>query len=42
MHIEFLVEEPSAEAALKNLVPKLMGEDISFNIHVILMIFMLF
>lgn len=34
MHIEFLVEEPSAEAALKNLVPKLMGEDISFNIHV--------
>jgi hypothetical protein len=34
MHIEFLVEEPSAEAALKNLVPKLMGKDISFNIHV--------
>lgn len=34
MHIEFLVEEPSAEAALNNLVPKLMGEDISFNIHV--------
>jgi hypothetical protein len=34
MHIEFLVEEPSAEAALKNLIPKLMGEDISFNIHV--------
>ena len=34
MHIELLVEEPSAEAALKNLVPKLMGEDISFNIHV--------
>lgn len=33
-HIEFLVEEPSAEAALKNLVPKLIGEDISFNIHV--------
>jgi hypothetical protein len=34
MHIEFLVEEPSAEAALKNLAPKLMGEDIALNIHV--------
>lgn len=33
MHIEFLVEEPSAEAALKNLVPKICGEEISFNIH---------
>jgi hypothetical protein len=33
MHIEFLVEEPSAEAALQNLVPKICGEDFSFNIH---------
>src|SRR3990170_1837435 len=33
-HIEFLVEEPSAEAALKNLVPKFMGDEVSFNIHV--------
>jgi hypothetical protein len=34
MHIEFLVEEPSAEAALRNLVPKLIREDSSYNIHV--------
>lgn len=34
MNIEFLVEEPSAEAALRNLVPKIVGEDISYNIHV--------
>jgi hypothetical protein len=34
MHIEFLVEEPSSEAALKNLVPRFIGNDISFNIHV--------
>jgi len=34
MHLEFLVEEPSAEAALQNLVPKLISEDVSFNIHV--------
>ena len=33
MHIEFLVEEPSAEAALKNLVPKISGQDVSFMIH---------
>jgi hypothetical protein len=33
MHIEFLVEEPSAEAALHNLVPKICGEEISFYIH---------
>jgi hypothetical protein len=33
MHIEFLVEEPSAEAALRNLVPKICGDGISFNIH---------
>ncbi len=33
MHIEFLVEEPSAEAALRNLVPKILGQDVSFAIH---------
>jgi hypothetical protein len=33
MHIEFLVEEPSAEAALINIVPKVLGEDPSFRIH---------
>jgi hypothetical protein len=34
MHIEFLVEELSAEAALLNLVPKIIREDSSYNIHV--------
>jgi hypothetical protein len=33
MHIEFLVEELSAEAALHNLVPKICGEGISFYVH---------
>lgn len=33
MHIEFLVEEPSAEAALQNLIPKICGSGISFDIH---------
>lgn len=33
MHIEFLVEEPSAEAALSNLVPKILGQDFSFKVH---------
>jgi hypothetical protein len=33
MHIEFLVEEPSAEVALKNIVPKILREDVSFAIH---------
>jgi hypothetical protein len=33
MHIEFLVEEPSAEAALKNLMPKIVpGVDIRFRV----------
>ncbi|HEX9944814.1 MAG TPA: DUF4276 family protein [Thermoanaerobaculia bacterium] len=32
-HVEFLVEEPSAEAALGNLVPKLLGLDFTFNIY---------
>lgn len=34
MHIEFLVEEPSAEVTLHNLVPKIMGREVSYNIHV--------
>ena len=33
MHIEFLVEEPSAEAALRILVPRILDRDISFDIH---------
>lgn len=33
MHIEFLVEEPSAEAALRNLVPKIVpGVDTQFRV----------
>ncbi|MBI3652779.1 MAG: DUF4276 family protein [Acidobacteria bacterium] len=34
MHIEFLVEEPSAEKALLVLIPKILGADITFAIHV--------
>jgi len=33
MHIEFLVEEPSAEAALRNIVPKIVGKDATFDVH---------
>jgi len=33
MHIEFLVEEPSAEAALSNILPKVFGPTTSFAIH---------
>jgi len=33
MHIEFLVEEPSAAAALNNLLPKILKAGISFNIR---------
>ena len=33
MHIEFLVEEPSAEAALRNLAPKIVpGVDVQFRV----------
>ncbi len=34
MHIEFLVEEPSAEAALQSLVPKIVGPGVSSAFHV--------
>jgi len=33
-HIEILVEEPSTEAALHNLIPKMLSKEISFRIHV--------
>jgi len=33
MHIEFLVEEPSTEEALKNIIPKIIGQQITFRIH---------
>jgi hypothetical protein len=33
MHIEFLVEEPSAEAALLNILPKVFDPTTSFAIH---------
>jgi hypothetical protein len=34
MHIEFLVEEESAEIALQHIVPKILETEISFRIHV--------
>lgn len=33
MHIEFLVEEFSAQAALQNLLPKILSAEITFDIH---------
>ena len=33
MHIEFLVEERSAEAALQNLLPRIFGSVATFTIH---------
>jgi hypothetical protein len=32
MHLEILVEEPSVEAALQELVPKIVGGEVSFNL----------
>lgn len=34
MHFEFFLEEPSAEAALTILIPKIVGADIPFRLHV--------
>ena len=34
MHIEFLLEEQSAEAALKTILPKVLPDNISFHFHV--------
>lgn len=33
MHLEILVEEPSAQAALGNLLPRILGPGVSFCIH---------
>ena len=33
VHIEFLVEELSTEAALRNLIPKIVGDDLTYDIH---------
>ncbi|MBN1875831.1 MAG: DUF4276 family protein [Anaerolineae bacterium] len=33
MHLEFLVEELSAQVALGNLLPKILGDDITFDVH---------
>lgn len=32
MHLEILVEEPSAEAALKNIIPNIVGDSVSFRV----------
>lgn len=34
MHVEILVEEPSAEAALRILVPRILGGEVTFEIRV--------
>jgi hypothetical protein len=34
MHIEFLLEEHSAEAALRAILPKILSDDVSFDFHV--------
>jgi hypothetical protein len=33
IHLELYVEEPSAKAALANLVPAIVGNDVSFVVH---------
>jgi hypothetical protein len=33
MHLELLVEEPSAEAALRNIVPRIVGPNVTFTVH---------
>jgi len=35
MHFEFLVEEPSAEQVLDQLVPRIVGDQATFNIYVL-------
>ena len=34
MHIEFLLEEPSAEAVLKIILPKILSSDVNFELYV--------
>ena len=33
MHIKFFLEEPSAEEALKHLIPKILEKDVSYEFH---------
>jgi hypothetical protein len=33
MHVELLVEEPSAEAALRSLVPQMVPPEVTFDVH---------
>ncbi len=33
MYIEFLIEEPSTEAALYNLIPRIIGDAVDFAVH---------
>ena len=33
MHIEFLIEEASAEIVLTEIVPKILGDEVTFKIH---------
>ena len=33
MHIKFFLEEPSAEEALKHLLPKILLKDVSYEFH---------
>ncbi|MCE2403391.1 hypothetical protein J4G08_21305 [Candidatus Poribacteria bacterium] len=34
MHVEFLLEERSAEEVLKSILPKIISDDVSFSCHV--------
>ncbi len=34
MHIDFLLEEPSAEAALRAILPRILSDNVSFDFHV--------
>lgn len=34
MHIEFLLEEPSAEAVLGKILPRILSDDVSFYFHI--------
>ena len=34
MHIKFFLEEPSAEEALKYILPKVFADDVSYEFHI--------
>ncbi len=34
MHVEFLLEERSAEEVLKSILPKIISDDVSFSCHI--------